>query len=158
MSASVYPHGDEPALGGRLPSLYNLVYCSRASAAVDDASVERIVASAQRHNPAHGITGLLVFGGGIFFQWLEGPRDNVTQLMTKLQNDPRHSSIVTLSQAEDVRERLFPQWDMERVGVDDVRDVLLDALSAVQDRDRIDVLRALLGELDEGVLSALDAG
>ena len=50
----------------------------------------------------------------------------------------------------------YPIW-----GPDDECDILeafdhvLDALSAVQDRDRIDVLRALLGELDEGVLSAL---
>ena len=67
-------YGDEPGMGGGLPMIYNLVYCSRATAGVDDAVVSEIIASSRRHNPARGITGMLVFGGGIFFQWLEGIR------------------------------------------------------------------------------------
>ena len=85
MSATPHPHGDEPLSGHAFPLLYNLVYCSRATAGVDDAAVDRIIASSRRHNPARGITGLLVYGGGIFFQWLEGPRDNITELMATLK-------------------------------------------------------------------------
>lgn len=118
--------GDEPRFGrGGIPMLYNLVYCSRAVAGIDEAAV----ASARRHNPEHGITGMLVFGSGIFFQWLEGPRDDVTRLMDRLRSDPRHDNVVVLSDNEEVRERLFPAWDMELVGTDDIRDVLLDAQS-----------------------------
>ena len=74
MSAFQHLQGDEPGIGRALPPLYNLVYCSRATAGVDDAAVQRIVGTARRQNAIHGITGLLVFGSGIFFQWLEGPR------------------------------------------------------------------------------------
>ena len=59
--------GDEPTVGFNLPKLYNVVYCSRAAAGTDEAAVDRIIAVAQRRNPINGITGLLVFGSGIFF-------------------------------------------------------------------------------------------
>jgi hypothetical protein len=144
--------GDEPLSGHAFPLLYNLVYCSRATAGVDDAAVARIIASARRHNPVYGITGLLVFGSGIFFQWLEGPRDAVTQLMARLKTDPRHDNVVQLSESEEVRERLFPDWDMELVTAVDIRDVLLDALSTAQNEQ---ALNGLLKELDSGRLSGL---
>jgi Sensors of blue-light using FAD len=148
---------DEPLSGHAFPLLYNLVYCSRSAPGVDDAEVARILATARRCNPAFGITGLLVVGGGIFFQWLEGPRDNVLQLMANLKADPRHSDVVALSESEEVRERLFPDWDMELVGTDDIRDVLLDAQDTVRDAKSAEVLRSLLAELDSGRISALTA-
>ncbi len=146
---------DEPVSGHRLPLLYNLVYCSRAAEGVDDADVNRIIESARRCNPVFGITGLLVFGGGIFFQWLEGPREHVVQLMSKLKTDPRHESMVSLSESEEVRERLFPDWDMERVTPDDIRDVLEDALGHAEDPKNAAMLRLLLEQLDSGQLRQL---
>ena len=68
---------DEPfgrAMGGfndRL--LYNTVYCSRATAAVNDETVQRIIQTTRRWNPENGITGLLVFGSGIFFSVARKP-------------------------------------------------------------------------------------
>lgn len=147
--------GDEPTGGHAFPLLYNLVYCSRAAPGTDDATVARIIESSHRWNPVHGITGLLVFGSGIFFQWLEGPRDNVMLLMEKLKVDPRHGDVVPLSESEEVRERLFPDWDMELVTGGDIRDVLLDALSTAEDPTNAEVLRQLLEELDSGRLSSL---
>ena len=155
MSTTHRPQSDEPLSGYAFPLLYNMVYCSRATAGVDDAAVARIIESARRFNPAQGITGLLVFGSGIFFQWLEGPRDNVTQLMATLETDPRHDNIVLISTTEEVRERLFPDWDMELVTGADIRDVLLDALNEARDENNAAALRQLLEQLDSGQLSGL---
>jgi Sensors of blue-light using FAD len=155
MSTAYRPQSDEPLSGHAFPLLFNMVYCSRATAGVDDAAVARIIETARRWNPAQGITGLLVFGGGIFFQWLEGPRDNVTQLMANLKSDPRHERIVLLSSTEEVRERLFPDWDMELVTGADIRDVLLDALGDAKDESNTAALRLLLEQLDSGQLSVL---
>ena len=150
-------HGDEPGHGHAFPVLYNVVYCSRATAGVDDADVARIIATARRWNPEHGVTGLLVFGSGIFFQWLEGPRDNVLALMALLRSDRRHEQIILLTETEEVRERLFPDWDMERVTADHIRDVLEDALDSAEDPQNAVVLRRLLAHLDSGELSGLAA-
>lgn len=155
MSTLLQTHGDEPGSGHVFAPLYNLVYCSRATPGVDDAAVDRIIATARRLNPAAGITGLLVFGNSIFFQWLEGPRHSVLELMDKLKADPRHESVVTLSETEEVRERLFPDWDMELVTAPDIRDVLVDALDHAKDPKNAAVLRVLLEELDSGKLGEL---
>ena len=65
-----FPRG--PVLDDAAPALFHFVYCSRAADGVDDVEVGRIVESAQRHNLTRGITGVLVYGSGVFFQWGRG--------------------------------------------------------------------------------------
>jgi len=158
MAATHTPFGDEPAYGLGLRPIYHTVYCSRASLGIDEPAVDRIIASAHRLNPGRGITGLLVFGSGIFFQWIEGPRDNVLELMATLKADARHRDMVTLEESEEVRERLFPDWSMERVSATDIRDVLIDARETAQDAQNIKALSNLLGQLATGSLNGLVAG
>lgn len=64
------------------------MYCSRATAGADAAAVQHIVNVAQRCSAELGITGMLVFGSGVFSQWLEGPREAVLTLMAPLPNTP----------------------------------------------------------------------
>ena len=118
-------------------------------------AVDSIIKSSRRSNPEYGITGLLVFGSGILFQWLEGPRDNVMSLMERLKTDPRHENVVMLTEIEEVWERLFPNWDMELVTTTDIRDVLQDALDTAHDAKNAEVLKLLLTQLDSGELSGL---
>ncbi len=155
MNSPFPAHSDEPTGGFAYPLLYNTVYCSRATVSVDAAAVDSIIKSSRRSNPEYGITGVLVFGSGIFFQWLEGPRDNVMSLMEHLKTDPRHENVVMLTENEEVRERLFPNWDMELVTTTDIRDVLQDALNTANDAKNADVLKLLLTQLDSGELSGL---
>jgi hypothetical protein len=148
----------EVADGSALPLLHQVVYCSRAAEGVDDAAVAGIVAAARRHNPAHGITGLLVFGSGVFFQWIEGPRAQIVGLMALIRDDARHRDVVMLSETDEVRERLFPEWDMELVGADDIREVLEDALDTATDPGNVTALTGMLRKLDHGSLDSLGAG
>ena len=46
-------------------SIHNLVYCSQATQHMDKESIDQIIATAKHHNPAFGITGLLLFGSVI---------------------------------------------------------------------------------------------
>ncbi len=147
MSAHRDARSDEPD-PVRAPLLHQLVYCSRAVAGVDGPAVARIVATAQRMNPAHGITGLLVHGSGMFFQWIEGPREEVTRLMDSIRRDPRHERVVMLGETEEVRERLFPDWSMELVAPGDIRPVLQDALASAKDAKSTAALCLLLAQFD----------
>ena len=137
------------------PTLYTFVYCSRAADDVDDAEVDRLIESAQRHNLTCGITGVLVFGSGVFFQWIEGPQAEVRKLMASLHGDPRHYDIVSLDQSEEKRERLYPNWLMERVGADDIREVLQDALESAEDENNIAALKRILDHLATRSLGSL---
>lgn len=159
------PAGDAPRRSSRAtakepdwPPLYQTGYCSRAAAGVDDAAVDRIIASSRKNNPEHAITGLLVFGSGVFFQWIEGPRDKVQTLMGFLQRDARHERMVVLSESEEPRERLFPDWDMERVDADDIREVLQDALETATEVHTRHALEVLLQQLEGAGLGGLGQG
>ena len=137
------------------PTLETFVYCSRAAEGVDDAEVDRMVAWSQRRNLARDITGVLVFGSGVFFQWIEGPPAQVKALISSLHGDPRHYDIVSLDQSVDKRERLYPNWQMELVGADDILAVLRDALEAAEDQNNIAALRRILAHVSSGPLDTL---
>ncbi|MDP4697674.1 MAG: BLUF domain-containing protein [Burkholderiaceae bacterium] len=135
-------------------SLHNIVYCSRAAHGVDKEALEKIIATARHHNPRFGITGLLVFGSGVFFQWLEGPKDNVTSLFKMISADARHSDVVLLTQEDEFRERLFPNWDMELVEAEDISAVLEDAMHEATDPRQKDTLSNMLRELNKSALGS----
>ena len=133
-------------------SIHNLVYCSQAAQAMDKDALEKIIAAAKRHNPRFGITGLLVFGSGIFFQWLEGPKDNVTSLLQMISVDPRHSNVVILTQEDEIRDRLFPNWDMELVQAADIKVVLEDALEVASNPKQKKALSNMLQALHQSAV------
>jgi hypothetical protein len=145
----------DPDLDPSAPTLYTFVYCSRAAEGVDDAEVNRLIEAAQRHNLTCGITGVLVFGSGVFFQWIEGPTAEVRRLMASLHGDPRHHDIVSLDQSEEKRERLYPDWQMEAVSADDIREVLQDALESAEDENNIAALKRILNHLSTRPLDSL---
>jgi hypothetical protein len=135
--------------------LHTFVYCSRAAQGVDEAEVDRIIEAAQRSNAARGITGVLVFGSGVFFQWIEGPPGQMQKLIANLHGDPRHYDVVALDQSEERRERLYPNWEMEQVQADDIRAVLQDALDSAEDQTNIAALNRILGHLESGSLASI---
>ncbi len=137
------------------PALFNFVYCSLAASGVDDVEVGRIVESAQRNNLERSITGVLVFGSGVFFQWIEGPAAEMQRLIADLHRDTRHYDIVTLDQNEENRERLYPNWEMERVGAEDIRAVLEDAIGSSEDENNVAILKRILQQFDSGPLDTL---
>jgi hypothetical protein len=137
------------------PILDTFVYCSRAAEGVDDAEVDRIIEFSQRRNVARDITGVLVFGSGVFFQWIEGPSAQVETLIASLHGDPRHYDVVTLDRSVEKRQRLYPNWKMERVGADDIRAVLQEALESAEDESNIAALKRILDHLDSGPLDTL---
>ncbi len=142
-------------LASAAPTLHTFVYCSRAAESVDDGEVDRIIESAQRRNLALGITGVLVFGSGIFFQWIEGPAAHVEKLIASLHGDPRHHDMVALDRSVEKRERLYSNWEMERVEADDIRAVLHDALGSTDDEPNVASLKRILEHLDSGPLASL---
>ncbi len=133
-------------------TIYSLSYCSRATRNLGSSDIESIVAAARVKNSRTQITGWLVYGSGIFFQWLEGKQEDVERLMAAIGTDTRHDTIVVLSESAEVRERLFGDWDMELVSADDIREVLLDAVGEAKDAKSVEALRTLLKEVDSKAL------
>ena len=95
--------------------LVRLLYASRA---VDPQPnvIESILTQSRQFNPSTGITGILVYGGGIFLQAIEGGREAVSDLYGHIQKDERHKQVVLLHY-EEISERRFGGWTMGQVDV-----------------------------------------
>jgi hypothetical protein len=91
--------------------MIRLVYISQAVVGITDEQVQTILRSSTRNNAANGITGVLVHGGGLFMQVLEGPEQAVLRLYVKILDDRRHSDcrLIHISPAE---EQIFSKWSM----------------------------------------------
>jgi hypothetical protein len=96
--------------------LVRLLYVSRAINKDDKAAIEAILASARHHNPEHGITGVLCYGGGIFLQAIEGGRAAVNELYAQIIRDARHQEVQLLDY-EEITERRFGGWTMGQVNL-----------------------------------------
>lgn len=88
-----------------------LIYLSIARDICGDDDLARMADAARVTNAATQVTGLLAYGGGIFFQVLEGPRDNVEAAFVRLARDKRHTGIRIL-QDEMCSSRDFAGWPM----------------------------------------------
>lgn len=88
-----------------------LAYRSRPLTPPTLAQLEAILSSAQRRNRIEGLTGLLIYDSGCFFQWLEGPKLSLLRVWESIRRDPRHTDIKILRQ-QSVPKRFFSDWDM----------------------------------------------
>jgi Sensors of blue-light using FAD len=109
--------------------LVRLLYASRAAEPGPDGLVETILQQARRNNPDHGITGVLCYGGDIFLQALEGGRDAVNALYSRIVSDQRHRR-VTLLAYDEILERRFAGWTMGVVNLAKVNSSTLLKYSA----------------------------
>ena len=84
----------------------------------------------RKKNAQAEITGFLFFDGRNFVQALEGPRENVSKIYSRIINDRRHRD-VTLISCTEIKERAFHQWSMGlQEGLDDAtRQNLLNIFS-----------------------------
>lgn len=92
--------------------LVHCLYCSAST--VPDFGREELRALldvCRANNAKLGITGMLLFRGGSFFQILEGDRAVVETLYEKIRKDKRHARVTKIIQ-EPIEERSFAEWTM----------------------------------------------
>ena len=94
--------------------LTRLLYVSTSVGPVTTAVTGTILRSAQRHNSANGITGVLCQGRGLYLQVLEGKRSDVDALYARIALDKRHQNLA-MRQQEDIFRRRYGKWAMAHV-------------------------------------------
>lgn len=92
--------------------LSTLTYRSRATAPVSDLELQELVRVAQDRNRAESITGMVIYDGERFFQWLEGPAEALSRVMHSISHDIRHTDIQILGEAK-TPVRMFEGWDLK---------------------------------------------
>ena len=82
----------------------------------DALAVPKIVRNARLKNSLQGITGILLFDGLNFTQYLEGDTSAVDTLMSNILSDDRHKNIVIVA-AGYQKGRLYNNWGMGYVDI-----------------------------------------
>lgn len=96
--------------------LKSLAYTSLARLDLTDEDLHDIHREAGRCNALDGISGLLIFDGARFLQFVEGSGEAIDSLVARLRRDGRHSAF-EIRDERMVAERSFPGWSMELVRV-----------------------------------------
>lgn len=91
--------------------MHRLIYLSQLTRNMSHREIATLVARAQKKNQQAGLTGLLIYMQGRFFQVLEGPETAVDQCFARIQQDPRHGAMKLIASYE-VKTRAFPDWKM----------------------------------------------
>lgn len=113
--------------------LVGVLYCSRVTNEMSSDDLEKILRTSQLNNSRRRITGVLVCGGGMFMQWVEGPQNEVRKLMASIALDPRHQAMLRLCPMIELDRRLYPSWAMESLATDEIRNCFSDCLSVIRD-------------------------
>ncbi|MFY9812203.1 BLUF domain-containing protein [Aquabacterium sp.] len=104
--------------------LVRLLYASRAAEPLTPQVIDSILTTSRKTNPALGVTGLLCHSDEIFMQVLEGGRDAVNHLYSRICSDPRHRDVIVLHH-EEITERRFSGWTMGQVNLERVNPSIL---------------------------------
>lgn len=107
----------------------SITYQSRATSRPTVADLRELSWKAKTRNRTLGVTGMLLYDKGRFFQTLEGPPSSLKTLWEAISRDRRHTDIEILSE-HIVPARLFGAWDMLSYHGDSDSDEALRAAKA----------------------------
>lgn len=118
-----------------------LIYVSTAPRLLSDAELGTILETSRRNNGRDGITGMLLYADGNFFQVIEGEPAALDHLVARLRHDPRHRDIITVARYA-VGERQFPDWSMgfrrmHRAEPEDLADAFSDLRDPLFQPDQV---------------------
>lgn len=77
----------------------------------DSSIVSDIVFKARKKNQKNRITGVLLFDGHLFTQYIEGDNKDVDSLIENILLDKRHKSVYIISVGE-TQQRLYETWEL----------------------------------------------
>lgn len=108
-----------------MEDLISLVYISSERAPFSAKELDELLSNSRQRNRLNGVTGVMLYAGGAFMQYLEGPKSAVTQTFERIKADRRHYGIMELIRM-DIPKREFKDWTMgfttkEYPGFDEIK-------------------------------------
>ena len=112
-----------------------MTYMSSFALAHSGDAIDQIGRRSAERNAQDGISGvLLTLGSAFFFQIIEGDDDAVDNLYSRVLRDDRHTDIICLRTEHDIPERLFPDWSMNVLDLDDLGGDVIEPLKILLSR------------------------
>ena len=100
-------------------SLFRIIYKSVPTIPISDDFLFSIFGSSEKFNVKEQVTGLLLATNKHFLQVIEGDKRVLNELYHNISKDTRHDQIDLLS-FEMVETRVFSEWSMKILKVDDL--------------------------------------
>ena len=91
--------------------LESIVYVSSAVRLLSLEEISHLLARARERNEEYGVTGILMYIGGNFMQYMEGPKNSLDIIYDIVQKDPLHTGLILVSR-EMIAGRQFGDWSM----------------------------------------------
>ena len=91
--------------------MYQLVYVSTAARPFKNPELAELLEKSRQNNAADGVTGMLLYHDGNFFQVLEGDYDAVSRVFRRVERDPRHQAVSVIYEDE-ADKPAFNEWSM----------------------------------------------
>lgn len=112
--------------------IYRIIYLSAATELFPDDEIGNLLEISRHNNRDAGITGMMLYHDGSFFQVLEGDEPAVTALYARICRDPRNHRHTLLWQGT-AAERAFPGWSMGFARIDKLAERHRDGTQSLND-------------------------
>lgn len=88
-----------------------IAYASEAIPGLSIDHVDDLTRAAARFNLEAGVTGVLLYDGSRFLQYIEGPEDSINIVYSRILAATSHQELAELGRGR-VSTRYFPYWSM----------------------------------------------
>jgi hypothetical protein len=107
--------------------LDQMLYCSLARDPLTESELDNLADQAARWNKLDKISGMIMYGDGVFVQLFEGPRDAVADLWARLLRDKRHHGVTQLFHRTEVQERSCDGFHLQMVPREQLKAIIHEA-------------------------------
>lgn len=98
-------------------SLQAIAYSSQATTGLSVHDMEAVALRAANRNLQAGVSGILLYDGSHFLQYLEGPDESLSTVYSRILTSRRHHEIIELKRGR-VGVRRFPQHALQLLHVE----------------------------------------
>lgn len=135
---------------------YAISYVSAASPELTEQEIQNVLNFSTIWNIDHQITGILFYSEGSFFQVLEGEKELLIDLFSRIQKDQRHNNVMVIFEKE-VSEPKFETYHSDFISLDsrfhaDDMDVYFTQIEKLNPSIQSSV-RYILNKFAEGIKS-----
>lgn len=123
---------------------YAISYVSTSATSLLKDNITDIFTTSSQFNIKENITGFLIYSDGNFLQFLEGEKENIIKLYSKIEKDLRHKNLIKFIEK--------PVSNPYREGyICDFKTVILD-----NEEEQINIFRKYLQVLDPSARAATE--
>ncbi|VVE41032.1 hypothetical protein PCE31106_04134 [Pandoraea cepalis] len=123
-------------------------YLSRALPDLDLRELAKIIANSRGFNATYGITGVLLYDGTMFYQYIEGPSEPLADARQRIEASRHHRDVQVLLDGTPHTPGAFPTWSLGYLMLDQPAHALQALMIPADHADLVGAFAALAAKSD----------